>query len=111
MDKLVYLDLNSHRKIWVPTYYLLDSLILNTLRPRQNGRPFADEIFECIFLNENTSISINISVKFVPEDRINNIQASVGSDDGLAPTRRQAIIWTNDGKFTYAYMRHSASMS
>ena len=25
--------------------------------------------------------------------------------------RRQAIIWTNDGSFTYGYMRHSASMS
>ena len=33
-----------------------------------------------------------------------------GSDNGLAPARRQAIIWTNDGKFTDAYMRHSASM-
>ena len=29
----------------------------------------------------------------------------------MAPTRRQAIIWTNDGLFTDAYMRHSASMS
>ena len=35
----------------------------------------------------------------------------IGSDNGLAPTRRQAIIWTNDGKLTDAYMRHSASMS
>ena len=25
----------------------------NTLRPRQNGRHFADDIFTCIFLNEN----------------------------------------------------------
>ena len=30
---------------------------------------------------------------------------------GLAPTVQQAIIWTNDGLFTDAYMRHSASMS
>ena len=29
------------------------------------------------FLNENTSISINISLKFVPEGRINNIPALV----------------------------------
>ena len=28
----------------------------------------------------------------------------IGSDDGLAPTRGQAIIWTDDGKFTDAYM-------
>ena len=26
-------------------------------------------------------------------------------------TRRHAIIWTNDGKFTDAYLSHSASMS
>ena len=25
----------------------------NTLKPRQNGRYFADDIFKCIFLNEN----------------------------------------------------------
>ena len=50
---------------------------LNTLRPRQNGRHFADDIFKCILLNENTSILINISLKFVPEGRINNIPALV----------------------------------
>ena len=38
-------------------------------------------------------------------------QPSIGSDNGLAPTRHQAIIWTSDGKFTDAYMRHPASMS
>ena len=37
--------------------------------------------------------------------------ASIGLDNGLVPARRQAIIWTNDGSFTDAYMRHSASMS
>ena len=52
-------------------------LRINTLRPRQNDRHFADDIFKCIFLNENTSISINISLKFVPEGLINNIQALV----------------------------------
>ena len=36
---------------------------------------------------------------------------SIGSDNGLVPTRRQAIIWTYDGYITDAYMRHSASMS
>ena len=66
----------------------------NTLRPIQNGQHFADDIFKRIFLNENTSISTNISLKFVSEGRINNIPALV------------QIIWTND-----AYMRHSASMS
>ena len=50
---------------------------LNTLRPRQNGRHFADDIFKCIFLNENVLISIKISLKFVPKGQINNITASV----------------------------------
>ena len=50
---------------------------LNTLRPRQNGRHFADDIFKCIFLNENVRIAIKISLKFVPKDPINNIPALV----------------------------------
>ena len=50
---------------------------LNTLRPRQNGRHYADDIFKCIFLNENVSIVIKISLKFVPKDPINNIPALV----------------------------------
>ena len=49
----------------------------NTLRPRQNGRHFADDIFKCIFLNENVWIPIEISVKFVPKGPINNIPALV----------------------------------
>ena len=53
------------------------SLILNTLRPRQNGRHFPDDIFKWIFLNENVWISINISLKFVPKSPINNIPALV----------------------------------
>ena len=36
--------------------------------------------------------------------------SNIGSDYGLAPARRQAIVWTNGGEFTDAYMRHSASI-
>ena len=39
---------------------------INTLRPRQNGRRFADDTFKRIFLNENVRILIKISLKFVP---------------------------------------------
>ena len=71
----------------------------NTLRPRQNGRHVADNIFKCIFLNENIWIPINISsLNFVPHGLIDSQYGSIGSDNGLAPTRRQAIIWTNDGQ-------------
>ena len=50
---------------------------VNTLRPRQNGRHFPDDIFKWIFLNENVWIPIKISLKFVPKVPINNIPALV----------------------------------
>ena len=53
------------------------SMAVNTLRPRQNGRRFADDTFKRIFLNENARISIKISLKFVPKGPINNIPALV----------------------------------
>ena len=49
----------------------------NTLRPRQNGRHFADDIFKRIFLNENVWISIKLSLKFVSKEVINNNSALV----------------------------------
>ena len=42
-----------------------------------NGRHFPDDIFKCIFLNENVLISIKISLKFDPKGQINNIPALV----------------------------------
>ena len=50
---------------------------LNTLRPTQNGRNFADDTFKRIFVNKNVRISIKISLKFVPKGLINNIPALV----------------------------------
>ena len=55
--------------------YILETAV-NTLRPRQNGRHFPDDIFKCIFFNENASISIKIK-KFVPKGSISNIPALV----------------------------------
>ena len=49
---------------------------INTLRPGQNGRHFAD-ILKYIFLNETVWISIKMSLKFVPKGIINNIPALV----------------------------------
>ena len=49
----------------------------NSLRPRQNRRHFADNIFKCIFLNENVWILINISLKFLPKGPIDHIPALV----------------------------------
>ena len=59
---------------------------IKTMGPRQDGRHFPGNIFKCIFLNENVWISINISLKFVPKDPINNIP-------GLA----QIMAWCRPG--------------
>ena len=59
-----------------------DDHSFNTLRPRQIGRHFPDDIFKWVFLNKNVGISINISLKFVPRGPINNI-----------PTLVQVMAW------------------
>ena len=64
----------------------------NTLRSRHNGRHFADDLYKCIFLNENIWISINISLKFVPRCPINNI-----------PTLVQ-VIWLGTDQATNHYL-------
>ena len=53
----IFLDLHSH-------FYHIWHQHLNILMLRQNGRHFADRFFKCIFLNENVSISIRISLNF-----------------------------------------------
>ena len=83
---------------------------VNRLRLRQNGQHFADDIFKCIFLNEDIWILINVSLKFVPKGQINNIPALV-----------QLMAWhcldtkplsvTIVAYFTDAYMCRSASVS
>ena len=61
-------------------------LYINTLRLRQNGRHFPDDIFKCVFLNENEWIQIKISLKFVPKGQINNI-----------PSLLQKMAWRQPG--------------
>ena len=70
----------------------VEILNVNTLRLRQNGRYFTDNIFKWIFLKENVWISIEISLNYVPKGPINNIPALV-----RIMAWQQAIIWTIDG--------------
>ena len=49
--------------------------VLNTLGSRQHGPHFSDDIFKCLFLNENVWISMNMSLKFVIKGPNNNILA------------------------------------
>ena len=81
--------------------------IINTLRPRQNGRCFADDTFKRIFYDENVRISIKISLKFVHKGAINN-----------NPALFQILAWRRSGDKPLSepmmvglYMRQSASMS
>ena len=53
---------------------------------RQNGWHFADDIFTCIFLNENIWILLKMSLKFVPEVWVNNI-----------PSLIQIMTWRRPG--------------
>ena len=55
----------------------MNSTRFNTFRSRQNGRYFTDDIFKCIFLNENVWNCIEISLKCVPKHPINTIPALV----------------------------------
>ena len=62
---------------WLTLLWKTLLLSFNTLKPRQNGCHFSEDIFECIILNENVWISTRISLKFVPKSPIDNIPALV----------------------------------
>ena len=69
---------------WSPYIYMVCfwcwtdlNKMFNSLRPRQNGRLFADDTFKRIFLNENIRIPTKNSLKFVPKGLINIIPALV----------------------------------
>ena len=70
----------------------------------------ADVIFNCIFLNENVRILIQISLKLVPRSPTDNKPSLV---------QVMAWRWTGDKplpepmitQFTDAYMRHKGEMS
>ena len=59
--------------IWLLIYVLT----FNSSPLGQNGCQLADDIFKRIFLNENIRISIQVSLKFVPEGPIDNNPALV----------------------------------
>ena len=90
---------------WVEIWWESSFTPIHASVLRQNGCHFADDIFKCIFLNENFRIHIQISLKFVPKGPNNNIPALV-----------QIMVWRRPGdkpssepmltRLTYAYIRH-----
>ena len=63
--------------LWISEHCSWNCSYVNSLRLRQNGCHFADNVFKLIFLNENVRISFKISLNFVPKVPINNIPALV----------------------------------
>ena len=56
----------SHQPFWtVPSGHWRYWYSFDTLRPGQNGRHFADDIFIWILLNENVGVSIKFLLKFI----------------------------------------------
>ena len=88
LDYLSLMDAILYREIRIP---------INTLRPRQNGRLFADDTFKRIFLNENIRISFKISLRFVPNGLINNIPSLVlimaWRRPGDKPLSEPMMVW------------------
>ena len=74
----------------------------------KSGRHFPDYIFNHNFLYENIW-NFNSNITEICSQWSDNQYSSVGSDNGLAPIRRQAIIWANGGlAYRHTHMRHSA---
>ena len=69
----------SREFCYISQYYTIiqQALHVNTLKPKQDGRRFADDTFKRILLNENFIILIKISLKFIPKCPIDKIPSLV----------------------------------
>ena len=69
---------------YTPVAYF--TMEVNSSTPGQNGRQFTEDIFKCICLNENVSILIQISLRFIPKGPVDNKWALV-----------QVVAWRQTG--------------
>ena len=60
-----------------PLLHMTQCPTFNTLKPRQDGQHFANDIFKSNFLTKDMWIAIDISLNFLPKGQNNNIQALV----------------------------------
>ena len=70
-DLTISFRLHCYEWIWLNLIQFA-LVVINTLRPRQNGRHFPDDILKWIFFNENVWIPTEISLKFAPKGSIND---------------------------------------
>ena len=85
---------------WVDIFVALDRIACyKNIQAWTNGCLYTDEILNCIFLNENHCIFIQLLLNCVPKGSMNN----TNSGDGLESSRWQAITQNNDvHRFIYA---------
>ena len=85
------LVLISHDNVYCE---MIGILLINSSSLGQNCHHFVDDIFRYIFMSEKFCYLIKILLKFVSES-VMDYWLSIGLDNGLAPNRQQAVIWTN----------------
>ena len=71
----------------------------------QNGRHFTDDIFKCIFMNENFCSLIRISLKFVPQG-LNDNKSALVQAMALCQLGDKPLHGPLMAQFTDVYMRH-----
>ena len=64
-----------------------------TFTHRDLNKKATDDICKCNLVNAKICIQYRISLEFT---KCNSQKLSIGSSNGLAPNKRQAITWIND---------------
>ena len=89
-NSYIFIQENAFESVVCETASILSRPQCVNVETGQNG---ADNIFQMPFLYEN----VWIWIKEVCSLGSNYQYFSIGSDNGLTPSTRQAIMWTNDG--------------
>ena len=80
----------------------------NTLRSKQFGRHFGNDISKCIFLDEIFWFLFKFLLNVFAIVQLN--KARIGLGNGFAQSRWQAVIWTKDSLVYWAQMRLFSSI-
>ena len=76
----------------------------NTLRSRQNGIHFPDDIFKCIFMNNKFCILIPLLMRFAPKGQVINKSALVPVIAWHQPTKNSLITAVIFSEFAHLFL-------
>ena len=68
------------------------SMLVNGLRPEQNGRHFTADIFKCIYLNGNLIFWFKFRWSLLLEVQLTMDFISISSRNGLSPNKQQTLV-------------------